>query len=53
MIQRSLSLDNERSTDCTELLLGMHKHIGSWWEDIQNCVGKVPDKRVIRINDAH
>ncbi len=35
MIQGSVSLDNERADDCTEMLFGMHHHLGSWWEDVR------------------
>jgi len=28
MIQGSVSLDNEKKEDCTEMLLGMHHHLG-------------------------
>ena len=47
MIQGSVSLSTEDPTDCTELLLGMHKHLGKWWSDFRiicrGTHGKQPD----------
>ena len=35
LVQGSVSLDSERSDDCTEMLLGMQYHLGDWWKDVQ------------------
>ncbi len=35
MIQGSVSLNNEKKEDCTEMLLKMHCHLDEWWEDVQ------------------
>ena len=35
LIQGSLSLTDESADDCTELLLGMHRHLGNWWADVK------------------
>ena len=34
LIQGSVSLDDEEPDDCTELLLGMHKHLKQWWREV-------------------
>jgi len=35
MIQGSVSLDNEKKKDCTEMLLKMQYHLDNWWKDVQ------------------
>jgi len=35
MIQGSVSLNNEKKEDCTEMLLRMHHHLDEWWENVQ------------------
>jgi len=35
MIQGSMSLDNEKKKDCTEMLLKMQHHLDNWWKDVQ------------------
>ncbi len=35
MIQGSVSLNNEKKKDCTEMLLRMHHHLCEWWENVQ------------------
>jgi len=35
MIQESISLDNEKKKDCTEMLLKMQHHLDNWWKDVQ------------------
>ena len=36
IIQGSVSMDDEVVSDCTELLLGMHKRIHEWWKVLQS-----------------
>ncbi len=35
MIQESVSLDNKKKKDCTEMLLRMQHHLDNWWKDVQ------------------
>jgi hypothetical protein len=56
LIQGSVSFDDESPAECTELLLGMHHHLGDWWEDVKKRESiardkKVADGQVIRITD--
>ncbi|MCJ1269402.1 hypothetical protein MMC22_009294 [Lobaria immixta] len=34
-IQGSMSLDDETPTSCTEVLLGFHHHLDSWWTKVE------------------
>ena len=34
IIQGSVSLNNEKKEDCTEMLLEMHHHLGEWWKNV-------------------
>lgn len=36
ILQGSVSLTDEGDRDCTELLLGMHRHLGDWWKDVES-----------------
>lgn len=36
IIQESVSLDDEDEDGCIELVLGFHKKIESWWNDVLN-----------------
>jgi len=50
MIQGSVSLNNEKKEDCTEMLLEMHHHLGKWWKDVQRRLaakGKEPSDGLI------
>jgi len=40
MIQESVSLDNEKKKDCTEMLLRMQHHLDNWWKDVQQRLAK-------------
>ena len=45
LIQESVSLDSEWHNNCIKMLLKMHHHLDSWWEDIQTWL-KVKNKSV-------
>ena len=53
LIQGSLSLDNEHKDDCTEILLGMHRHLGTWWNDVVKRGARVRNGPVIKIDNTH
>ncbi len=50
IIQGSVSLNNEKKEDCTEMLLKMHHHLDKWWENVQRRLaakGKEPLNELI------
>jgi ectoine hydroxylase-related dioxygenase (phytanoyl-CoA dioxygenase family) len=51
MIQGSLSLDDEQEGNCTQILPGMHNHLGEWWGRV-SARGQASDGWVHRITDV-
>ena len=47
-------MNEESESDYTKLLLGMHKHLNKWWQDVHARTKKtLPDEKIICITDSH
>jgi hypothetical protein len=55
ILQGSVSLTNEDTQNCTEILPKMHNHIGAWWTDVKArriAAGKEPKNGLVQGIDA-